>query len=93
MGAPVITLAGNTHASRVGKSLLTNIGLPELVATTTEEYLALCVNLANDLNRLQSLRESLRDRMNTSALTDPEKFIAGIEALYRGIWQRWCGAG
>ncbi len=90
MGAPVITLAGNTHASRVGMSLLTNIGLPELVAKTSEEYLAITVNLANDLNRLQSLRESLRDRMNKSALTDSKKFIAGIESLYRRIWEKWC---
>ena len=90
MGVPVITLAGNTHASRVGMSLLSNIGLPEFVAKTSEEYLAITVNLADDLNRLRSLRESLRERMNKSALTDSKKFIAGIEALYRRIWEKWC---
>jgi protein O-GlcNAc transferase len=89
MGAPVITLAGNTHASRVGMSLLTNIGLPELVAATPEEYLTIAVDLANDLTRLRSLRESLRDRMKKSTLTDSNKFIAGIEALYRRMWERW----
>ena len=93
MGVPVITLAGNTHASRVGMSLLSNIGLPELVAATSEEYRALSVNLANDPDRLRSLRKGLRERMNTSALTDPKKFIAGLEALYRGTWERWCNAG
>jgi protein O-GlcNAc transferase len=90
MGVPVITLAGNTHASRVGLSLLMNIGLPELVATTSEEYLAIAVDLANDLARLRSLRESLRDRVKKSTLTDSKKFIAGMEALYRRMWEKWC---
>ena len=44
MGVPVITLAGSTHASRVGASLLSNIGLPELVAQSYDEYLAIAVN-------------------------------------------------
>jgi protein O-GlcNAc transferase len=90
MGVPVITLAGNTHASRVGMSLLTNIGLPEFVATTSEEYLAMAVNLANDLNRLQLLRESLRDRMNTSVLMNAESFTANLESCYRAMWQNYC---
>ena len=38
MGVPVVSLAGETHVSRVGASLLANVGLPELVARTTEEY-------------------------------------------------------
>jgi protein O-GlcNAc transferase len=93
MGVPVITLAGNTHASRVGMSLITNIGLPELVATTTEEYLAISVNLANDLKRLQSLRQGLRDMMTRSPLTDAGRFTDNIESCYKSIWQRWCNAG
>jgi protein O-GlcNAc transferase len=90
MGAPVITLAGNTHASRVGMSLLTNIGLPELVATTSEEYLAIAVNLANDLTRLRSLRESLRDRMKKSTLMNTERFTANLESCYREMWRNYC---
>jgi protein O-GlcNAc transferase len=90
MGVPVITLAGNTHASRVGMSLLTNIGLPELVAGTAEEYVSIAAGLAGNLRNLRSLRASLRDRMFTSALTDKKKFTSGIEALYRRIWEKWC---
>jgi predicted O-linked N-acetylglucosamine transferase (SPINDLY family) len=39
MGVPVITLAGNTHVSRVGMSLLSNVGLREFIANTPEEYM------------------------------------------------------
>jgi predicted O-linked N-acetylglucosamine transferase (SPINDLY family) len=90
MGVPVITLAGNTHASRVGVSLLSNVGLPELIATTPEEYVAKAVDLAHDLEKLQSLRKSLRDVMSRSPLTDAKKFTHHLEEAYRRMWINWC---
>jgi protein O-GlcNAc transferase len=90
MGVPVITLAGNTHASRVGMSLLSNVGLQELIARSPDEYLEITVALSKNLNRLQSLRESLRDRMSHSPLTDARRFTANLEMCYRKMWERWC---
>lgn len=90
MGVPVITLAGNTHASRVGLSLLSNIGLPELVARTPDEYIDIAVNLAKDLDTLQSLRERLRDIMLHSTLTDAKRFVLNLENFYRKIFEKWC---
>ena len=46
MGVPVITLAGESHASRVGASLLSNIGLPDLIADTQDRYVDIAVGLA-----------------------------------------------
>jgi protein O-GlcNAc transferase len=90
MGVPVITLAGNTHASRVGVSLLTNIGLPGLIAETFEEYVLTAVKLAGDLKNLQSLRENLRSMMAHSLLTDTKRFVIALETCYREIWGKWC---
>jgi predicted O-linked N-acetylglucosamine transferase (SPINDLY family) len=90
MGVPVITLAGKSHASRVGVSLLSNVGLPELIATTPDEYVAKAVDLAHDLEKLQSLRKSLRDVMSRSPLTDAKKFTHHLEEAYRKIWANWC---
>jgi len=90
MGVPVITLAGTTHASRVGVSLLSNVGLPEMIALTTEEYVAKAVDLARDLDKLQSLRKSLRDMMSRAPLTDAKKFTLNLEECYRGMWANWC---
>jgi protein O-GlcNAc transferase len=90
MGVPVITLAGSTHASRVGLSLLSNIGLTDLVAKTFDGYVSIAINLAKDLNRLQSLREHLRDMMRSSPLCDAKRFTANLEIYYRQIWERWC---
>jgi predicted O-linked N-acetylglucosamine transferase (SPINDLY family) len=90
MGIPVITLAGTTHASRVGVSLLSNVGLPELVATTPEEYVVKAVDLARDLEKLQTLRKCLRVMMAHSPLTDAKKFTENLEQCYRKVWKRWC---
>jgi len=90
MGVPVITLAGNTHASRVGVSLLSNIGLKEHVARTPEEYVEIAVALARNAKRLQSLRERLRDMMAQSSLTNAKQFILDLENCYRSMWESWC---
>jgi len=90
MGVPVVTLAGKTHASRVGVSLLSNVGLKELIAKTPDGYIETAVNLAKDLKRLQSLRLSLRDMMKHSPLCDAKRFTADLEIYYHQIWETWC---
>ncbi|MFA4917906.1 MAG: tetratricopeptide repeat protein [Thermodesulfovibrionales bacterium] len=90
MGVPVITLAGNAHVSRVGVSLLSNVGLPELIASTSDEYIAKAVNLANAPDKLKTLRERLRQMMKNSPLTDQKRFAAYLEQIYHEIWNKWC---
>ena len=92
MGVPVITQAGDRHASRVGVSLLSNTGLPELVAQTEEEYISIAVKLSKDSEKLQSLRRGLRDMMTTSPLRNPERFTAELEERYRTMWQTYCNS-
>ena len=91
MGVPVIVLAGETHASRVGVSLLTNAGLPELIAESAEEYVEKAVRLAGDLNRLKELRSNLRSIMSQSPLMDAKGLTRSMEEAYRQMWHRWCG--
>jgi len=91
MGVPVVTLVGSTVVGRAGISQLTNLGLTELIAFEPENYVDISVQLAEDLPRLVELRRSLRERMQTSPLTDAAGFARGIEAAYRQIWKTWCG--
>lgn len=92
MGVPVVVLAGKTHASRVGVSLATNSGLPELVAGTRQQYVEIAASLAAGTDRLAQLRVSLRQRMSLSPLLNAADFTGNIEAAYRTIWQKWCAA-
>ena len=90
MGVPVIILAGETHASRVGVSLLSNVGLTDLIAESAEDYVEKAVNLVGDLERLRALRVNLRSMMAHSPLMDIRSFIQSLEAVYREIWHKWC---
>ncbi len=83
MGVPVVTLAGRTHVSRVGASVLSCVGLPELVAHTPGEFVDIAVALAADLPRLRQLRLNLRDRMGP--LTEGTAFTRGLEQAYQGM--------
>jgi len=92
MGVPVITLAGDHFVSRMGVSHLNGVGLPELIATSPDEYVAKAVELARDLPRLSTLRAGLRQRMTDSPLCDGASFTRGLENAYRTVWRAWCQA-
>jgi predicted O-linked N-acetylglucosamine transferase (SPINDLY family) len=93
MGVPVVSLKGRLAVGRGGLSILSNVGLPELVADDTDAYVRLAVELALDLPRLAELRASLRGRMQRSPLMDAPQFARDIETAYRLMWQRWCATG
>jgi protein O-GlcNAc transferase len=90
MGVPVITLAGRTAVGRGGVSILANLGLPELIAQTPEQYVAIAVRLAGDRARLAAVRAGLRERMQAAPLLDGKQFAGDVEAAFRGMWQTWC---
>jgi predicted O-linked N-acetylglucosamine transferase (SPINDLY family) len=90
MGVPVITLAGRTAVGRGGVSILSNVGLTELIAATPEHYVALAVAWASDLARLAGVRAELRPRMEASPLLDGRQYTADVEAALRTMWKSWC---
>jgi protein O-GlcNAc transferase len=90
MGVPIVTLVGTTPVGRAGLSLLTNLGLPELVAKTPEEFVSIAVAMADDVPRLIALRATLRDRLLVSPLMNAQRFAQTIQAAYREMWRRWC---
>jgi predicted O-linked N-acetylglucosamine transferase (SPINDLY family) len=90
MGVPVVTLVGKTVVGRAGLSQLMNLGLPELVGRSGEQFVELARGLAADVGRLAAMRSALRGRMQASPLMDGAAFARGIEAAYRQMWRRWC---
>jgi predicted O-linked N-acetylglucosamine transferase (SPINDLY family) len=89
MGVPVVSLAGATAISRGGLSILSNLGLSELIAHSVEEYVEIAVQLANDLPRLRELRSTLRQRMQSSPLMNAPAFARDVEAAFREMWRKW----
>jgi predicted O-linked N-acetylglucosamine transferase (SPINDLY family) len=83
MGVPVITLAGETHVSRVGVSLLRAVGLTECVGQTTEEFVRIAVRFAQDHNALATLRAGLRARLLSGPLGQTTAFTRNWETALR----------
>jgi protein O-GlcNAc transferase len=85
MGMPVVTLAGRSHGARVGVSMLTNVGLSHLIATSDEYYVSLAADLAHDVPQLLELRANLRERMRQAPNMDGARFTRFLEEAYLRI--------
>ncbi len=90
MGVPVVSLAGDRHAARVGLSLLSAIGRPEWVARTTDEYVALGASLATDPANLAAASRGLRDQVRASPLLDHAGQGARFATALRSCWAHYC---
>ena len=105
MGVPVITLHKSEpalHAHNVGATLLSRIGAepgqvgmdaglgPLLIAESEREYVEMAVRLCADVNRLQSIRQGMRERMLQSSLCQGKQFVEQLEQLYRKAWETHC---
>jgi protein O-GlcNAc transferase len=90
MGAPTISLAGEAAFGRAGVSILTNLGLTELLADSEDHYVELATRLAHDLPRLRQLRATLRDRMIASPIHDARRQARDLESIYTAEFRKWC---
>ena len=93
MGVPVVALAGDRHAARVGASLLAAVGHPEWVASSPAEYAGIAAGLAADGDRLGALRSCLRAEMARSLLLDHAAQARNFGGALRSCWEKWCAAG
>jgi predicted O-linked N-acetylglucosamine transferase (SPINDLY family) len=84
-GLPVLTCRGETFAGRVAASLLTAVGMPELITASLAEYEALALTLANDPSRIAALKQKLAANRDTAPLFDTGRFARNIEAAYERI--------
>ena len=80
---PVITLKGSHFASRVSASILTAIGMSELIAHSLEEYEALAVRLARNPGQLQTIRQKIVKNRLTEPLFDTPRFVRNLEKAYK----------
>jgi len=88
-GVPVLTLTGQSFASRVAASLLNAIGLPELIATSQQEYETLAIELALNPQKLVDIKLKLANNRLTTPLFDTPRFAKNLEASYLQMYERY----
>ena len=89
MGVPVVTISADRHAGRVGRSLLSAVGLGRMVRHDRRSFVQAAVGLAGDADGRQALRRRLRDKVAASPLVDGQGLAAAIE---EAIFAAWAGA-
>lgn len=88
-GLPVLTCAGATFAGRVAASVLTAIGLEELITNSLEEYEAAAMRIATTPGLLTAIKGKLARNRLTHPLFDTDRFRRHIEAAYVTMWERY----
>jgi protein O-GlcNAc transferase len=88
-GLPVVTCSGETFAGRVAGSLLTALGMAELITGSLVDYEQTALALAQNPQRLAALRETLAQQRDKSALFDLPRTTLHLEAAYTQMWQTW----
>jgi predicted O-linked N-acetylglucosamine transferase (SPINDLY family) len=88
VGLPVLTCRGNTFAGRVGASLLSALGLPELIAKNQAQYEESAVKLALHPVHLAKLKQQLARQRTSARLFDTRRFTQHLEAAYTRIYER-----
>lgn len=89
MGVPFVSLASRPPVGRLGLGMLMNLGLPEWVAYTEEDYIEKACAFAGDHQRLRALRQGMRERMRNSPLMDGPGFARAFESAYRLMFNDW----
>ena len=88
-GLPVLTLMGNSFASRMAASLLKAIGLPELITTSQSAYEVMAIELANHPHQLAEIKQKLVQNRDSTLLFDTPLFTKNLESAYSTIYQRY----
>lgn len=87
-GLPVLTLMGNSFASRVAASLINAIELPELITNKQEEYETLAIELAKSPEKLASIKQKLVNNRLTTPLFDTPLFTKNLESAFKKMYER-----
>jgi predicted O-linked N-acetylglucosamine transferase (SPINDLY family) len=87
-GVPVLTCVGDAFAARMAGSLLTAVGLVELITYSPAEYERAALELVSTPTRLGELRGRLAGNRATHPLFDTARYTRDLEAAYINMWER-----
>jgi predicted O-linked N-acetylglucosamine transferase (SPINDLY family) len=87
-GVPILTSPGAGFAGRVGASLVSAAGVPELAASNLREYENRALTYAREPERLRSIRDRLLRIRETSLLFDTTRFARNLEAVFSAMHAR-----
>eukprot|EP00092_Neocalanus_flemingeri_P014597 GFUD01015747.1.p1 GENE.GFUD01015747.1~~GFUD01015747.1.p1 ORF type:complete len:632 (-),score=153.58 GFUD01015747.1:368-2263(-) len=88
-GTPMVTLPGETLASRVASSQLCTLELNELVAKSREDFENIAVKLGNDTDYRRAIRAKVWEGRLNSPLFDVRLYAKDLEDLFYKMWEKF----
>lgn len=88
-GTPVVTLPGETLASRVAASQLKALNCPELIAKSQQEYEDIAIRLGLDRKYCRYIQARIMKARLDSTLFNCEHYARNLESLYEKMWNRY----
>ena len=85
-GVPMLTVLGECFAARVGASILTRAGMPELVMPDRDAFVAEAIRLGHDARARAALREKIARVVPASKVFDPAAQARALEDAYAAMW-------
>jgi predicted O-linked N-acetylglucosamine transferase (SPINDLY family) len=89
MGLPVLTFLGKSFASRVTASLLSAVGLTELIISSQEEYEAMAIELGKNPKKLKAIKDKLAKNLPSAPLYDTPLFTTHLESAYKTMYEKY----
>jgi predicted O-linked N-acetylglucosamine transferase (SPINDLY family) len=90
MGVPWLTTYGDRFFGRMTASILTRLDMADWILESGDEIIEKAKYWSAHFMELADLRKSLRTRMASGTLGDPQLYTKGLEEAYRDVWRRWC---
>lgn len=90
MGVPTLCITGKTLASRGAMAVMQHANLNNFIAQNAEQFIQQGVHFSQNIEMLEYVRSTLRNRMTQSALLQPEMLANSVELAFRQIWATWC---
>ncbi len=87
-GLPVLTCPGRVMPSRVAASLLSSVGLGEMIANSPQQYEEVAYHLATQKNELAHIRDKLGRNRESAPLFDTERQVRNLETAYQTMWHK-----
>lgn len=88
VGLPIVTMTGESFASRVAGSLLETVGLSELITTSLTDYEYLSIELATNAEKIQRIKNKLINNLSQTSLYDSKLFTSHLESAYEEVYER-----
>ena len=88
VGLPILTLQGESYASRVTSSILSQVDMTELIALNFEKYIEIAVDLGNEKNKLYLIKKKLSKNLNKTLLFNSYDFTKNLENIYNNLLKK-----